>query len=66
MNDLRNSGLEDAALYIIASIVALVMFIAISEWLRARREREIYRQTRRNANNMVMSERQKQQRSAGN
>ena len=37
---------EFIAFSVIASIVVLVVVVATSEWLRERREREIYRQTR--------------------
>jgi heme exporter protein D len=39
--------LEFAALCVFVSVVAVVAIVVASEWSRERREREIYRQTRR-------------------
>ncbi len=61
-----NNGLQDLAIYVIAAIVALVMIVAVSEWLRGRRDRKIYKQTRRDANNTVMTQRQRRHGSANN
>ena len=40
-------ALELAFPYIIASIFVLAIIVAAGQWSRARREREIYRQTQR-------------------
>ena len=66
MANAGNTVLSDVVLYAIAFIVALVAIIVISEWLRGRHEREIYRRTRRDALDTVMQERQSQRRAANN
>ena len=64
MNNSGNDLLASGAFYVIVAAIAFVAIVVISEWLRVRRDRNAYKQTRRNANNMV--ERQKQRRSASN
>jgi hypothetical protein len=39
--------LEHAALGVFLSVVVVLVIVGVSEWSRDRREREIYRQTRR-------------------
>jgi len=64
MNNAGQTALGDVVLYIVASIVALVAIVVISEWMRGRREREIYERTRRDALDTVAKERQPQRRAA--
>lgn len=43
--------------YVIVAIVAFAAVVAISEWLRVRRERNVYRQTQQNANKIIERQR---------
>ncbi len=42
MRDTGIATLQDTALYFTAAIVAGVVIVAIGEWLRERRQRDIY------------------------
>ena len=53
MDSLWHGGLADAALFIIIAILAVAVIVAVGEWRRNHREREIYRQTHRDAANTV-------------
>ncbi len=64
MRDTGIATLQDTALYFTAAIVAVVVIVAISEWLRERRQRDIYAQTRRNASKTIMMQQQRK-RNAG-
>jgi hypothetical protein len=50
--------------YVIVAIVAFAVVVGISEWLRVRRERDVYRRTQRNASKLI--EQQRRRRSAAN
>lgn len=57
------NALENASFYAIAFFIAVIVLIGTFEWLRDRRNREIYRRTRRDARETV--KRQQQHRTAG-
>lgn len=65
MGSLRNDTLFDPV-NVFAAIAVLVAVVAIAEWRRARREREVYRRTRRTARNTAVLARQDQERSSRN
>jgi hypothetical protein len=53
MDNLLHGGLADAALFVIIAILAVAVIVAVGEWRRNHREREIYRQTHRDAANTI-------------
>ena len=53
------SGLDQILFYGIGYVLLLFMVVAVSQWLRSRREREIYKKTQRDALKTVMTHRQR-------